>query len=312
MADQLQFDGTRISDQKRFVRGEQYLAARTALRVRDFVHHAKWRVLIMAGGSPRGEVRAIQELMPRAHITAVDRDERCLQAAIDAGVDEVVQCDLSEFSGQIGTTSFGPATALRALPPWDVVSLDLCGVANPTTKKISKACAYLVSKRGVFILTFSYGRDVIEAIKKQPIHNFDCVDGSAQAVFDAGASDLLLRRISYLFDGNSRVGRGISSIFTYRGAEMPMCSVLCGGELITTDKGVRAPSFVQVERGDFELAVCYPESAALYDCPQDRIDALRRKHAAIKASYTRLTKAAQPLLFEAEPQTADAVREEKR
>jgi hypothetical protein len=46
-------------------------------------------------------------------------------------------------------------------------------------------------------------------------------------------------------------------------------------------------SFVRVEPGDFELAATHPDPAKLYATPQERIEALRRKHAAIKASYTR-------------------------
>src|SRR5687767_16040219 len=98
MAEQLKFAATHITDQKRLVRGEQYLLARTILRARDGVHHKKWRILMVAGGSPSGEVTAIRELMPKAFIVAVDNNPQCLAAAIDAGVDDVAQCDLTDWT----------------------------------------------------------------------------------------------------------------------------------------------------------------------------------------------------------------------
>lgn len=219
----------------------------------------------MAGGSPEGEVRAIQELMPKAHITAVDRDPRCLEAAINAGVDDVIQCDLADFTGPIAQFGIGPAAPIRNLGRFDVVSLDLCGGVNPLSKDIYRAYQSSVATGGVLVFTFSYGRDVIEAIR--------LVRPSCRLI-EAGVSELVASRIGYLFNNRSP-----NSVFVYRGAEMPMCSVLFGGQ--------RGLSFVQVEPGDFELAVSYPDAANLYDCPQERIDALRRQFAAIKASLTR-------------------------
>jgi SAM-dependent methyltransferase len=262
----LAFDSKTISDQKRLVRGEHYLRARSLLRARDHVHHAKWRILIAAGGAPQGEVTAIRELMPKAHITAVDRDPRCLEAAITAGVDDVVQCDLSEFTGPIAQFSIGPAIGIRNLDRFDIICLDLCGGVNPTSKDILKAYRPMVTTGGVFIFTFSYGRDVIEAIKRAPCREW---------LVKAGASELLARRIGYLI--NVTTSKAMS-VMVYRGKEMPMCSLLIGGDV---------NSFVQVEPGDFELAVCYPNAADLYDCPQERIESLRRQFAAIKAALTR-------------------------
>src|ERR1700757_3362033 len=82
-----------ISDQKRLVRGEHWLRARHFLRARDDVHHAAWRLMIIAGPAPDEEITCIRELMPKAHILAVDIHEANLMAAIDAGADDTIRCD---------------------------------------------------------------------------------------------------------------------------------------------------------------------------------------------------------------------------
>jgi hypothetical protein len=125
---------------------------------------------------------------------------------------------------------------------------------------------------------------VIEAIRRQLLRV-----QYAEELIKNGANEMVLRRISHVFDA-TRFASRISSICVYRGKEMPMCSVLCCAEF--TGK----PSYVQVEPGDFELAVVCPDPAALYDCPQERIEALRRRFAALKASLTRQQKQATPLL----------------
>jgi hypothetical protein len=309
MGGPLRFSGKRISDQKRLVRGEQLLKARTRLRARDETHHRRWRVLIMAGGAPAGEVAAIRELMPKAHILAVDNDQACLDAAIEAGVDDVVHCDLSDW-----TTSNTDPTAKRAAgpiarhAPFDLMCLDLCGGVNQTTRSIIRAYRPLLSGGGVLLLTFSYGRDVTELFL-QTFKNFSRrrIDGQEWMqernvrilgrLRAVGIPDLLAGRLLYLFPP-SELER-ISSIMVYRGNEMPMCSVFYAGRQPYDDL-----SFVQVEDGDFELAVAYPDAASLYDCPQERIEALRRKFAAIKASLTRKERTPPSSLFddaEAEP-----------
>src|SRR4051812_6757393 len=126
----MKFSEDTVSDQKRLARGEHLLAARGHLRVRDHVHHARWRVMILAGGNPAGEVTAIRELMPKAHITAVDKDPLCLEAAITAGVDEVIQCDLTDYSRLGRSVTSAPCEALTRLPRFDIVNLDLCSSAN--------------------------------------------------------------------------------------------------------------------------------------------------------------------------------------
>lgn len=280
----LRFDAATISDQKRLVRGEHLLLARTKLRARDCVHNGAWRILIMAGGSPSGEIRAIRELMPKAHITAVDIDERCLSAAIDAGVDEVVQCDLAAFTKN-GSGGLRPTAELRAKPKFDVVILDLCSVPNFLTRQLFKVNRILSKLDGIYIFTFAYGRDVIEAIEACSVSQ------RLASLSNQGCSDRMLKRIEFIVDTPC----SLESVMTYKGKEMPMCS------LFLRNRGWNSPiSFVKVDPGDFELAVVYPNAANLYDCPQERIEALRRRFAALKAALTRTKKASSPLPFEEE------------
>src|SRR4051812_22114148 len=91
------FSEATISDQKRLARGEQLLVARSCLRFRDEAHNRKWRVMVLAGASPAGEIAAIREVLPTAHITAVDKDHSCVRAAKDAGADETLQVDLTNY-----------------------------------------------------------------------------------------------------------------------------------------------------------------------------------------------------------------------
>lgn len=270
------FGVDQITDQKRLVRGEQYLAARTYLRSRDFRHNVAWRVLILAGGAPAGEVDAIRELMPKAHIVAVDRDPACLEAACMAGVDEVIECDLSELSE---TTTYGMNPALVDQGKFDILSLDLCALATPQTRRLFNVYrAGLTRASGVMIATFSYGRDVseayAEALKNSPV--------TGALLTEAGMADQIAGRLVYLFgarnDWPGQIER-LRSVMAYRGAQMPMISALF-------HKGATL-SFVQVGPGDFELAVTCPDPAKLYACPQERIEALRRSHAAIRAAHTR-------------------------
>ena len=87
-ASALKFTGDHTTDAKRFVRHEHLLHARSVLRVRDAVHNAPYRIMMLAGGSPREEILSIREKWTRAHIVAVDRDPRCVDLAREAGADE--------------------------------------------------------------------------------------------------------------------------------------------------------------------------------------------------------------------------------
>lgn len=309
MNDRLKFDESTVSDQKRLVRGEQLQFARSRLRVRDGVHHRPWRILILAGGAPKGEVNTIREVMPKAYIVAVDRDSRCLDAAIEAGVDDIILCDLADFtipltkSGKPSAKRY-PSAPLRELSgQFDIVHLDLCAGVNSQTRLVTSVNSQLVSPRGVLIVTFSFGRDVVE-IFREPANQ----SRAPKWLSLAGADPTLCGRIGYLFGFPYMPGikhpppDRIRSVFVYRGAEMPMCSVLLQG---CREWGVEeGGSFVKVEPGDFELAVTCPDPSRLYDCPQERIESLRRQHAAMKAVYTRRSapKAVSPATIASESQ----------
>jgi hypothetical protein len=282
------FAASTITDQKRLVRGEQLLYARTRLRVRDGLHHAKWRILIMAGMAPHGEIRAIRELMPKAHIIAVDRDHECVEAAIDAGADDVVQCDLGDlyFEPVTPQSTWGPTKLkhpnrqLWEQARFDIVSLDLCGGVTDELVGIASTYRQIITPAGILIVTFSYGRDVVEVFR-----DWAARGGVPAKLSASGLSPDVCSRIAYLFPGGA-IEKNLHSVMVYRGHEMPMCSAL-----LQTGSSVRnipsAISVVRVERGDFEIAIAHPDPALIYDCPRERIEALRRSHAAIRASYTR-------------------------
>jgi SAM-dependent methyltransferase len=267
------FGAELISDNKRLARGEHLLMARNVLRARDGVHNRPWRVLMMSGDSPAGNIAALRSLMPKCHITAVDKDMRCLDSAIECGVDEVVHCDVTELANET-PTRVRPNPQLTDLDTFDLVDLDLCGLVTKQSMVALNANFRLVKPGGVLMFTFAYGRDVVEVFEYGNYHG-----GQFTAI---GASPSLAKRLAFV-SAKCNHGHKLRSVIAYRGAEMPMCAMLF-------DKGssfcATKTSFIQVGRGDFELAVVYPDAARLYDCPQERIESLRRQFAAIKASIT--------------------------
>jgi hypothetical protein len=295
----LKFDGSKISDQKRLARGEHWLLARQILRARDGVHSRAWRVLMLAGGSPHGEVAAIKELMPKANITAIDDNQQCLDAAIDAGVHDVLLCDLANFyieqrmsaydASRVGYTRIRPAWQVASLPKFDVVHLDLCGGVTERSQGIFRVYRkHSVSAGGVFIFTFSYGRDVTELFREHRRKNNKHPD--VAKMLAAGIPDGLVDRITYLLSRGSVTG--LRSVVAYKGSEMPMCSLL-----VQCNRNEDFDlSFVKLETEDFETAVVYPDAANLYDCPRDRIESFRRRFAALKAVQTRQSRAESSLL----------------
>jgi hypothetical protein len=286
----LKFTERHISDQKRLVRGEHLLLARSLLQARDGVHHAKCVVGILAGGAPQEEITAIRSLMPKARIIAIDKDVTCLDRAIDAGADDVAHCDLVE-----------PESADILACRFDVLDLDLCANATRATRSLVKRHRGLITMHGVLMATFSYGRDVIPLFEdswnamrrgtsnRYGVRAIEIVNAKFDHLLESGAPESVCKRINYLFHTpDPKCLAGLRSVMIYHGATMPMCSLLFrkGGQETWTPQ----TSFLKIGSGDFELAVVYPESADLYACPQDRIESLRRKFAAIKAAYTRAEK----------------------
>ncbi|WP_439398525.1 hypothetical protein ACRQ5Q_14605 [Bradyrhizobium sp. PMVTL-01] len=291
-----------ISDQKRLVRAEQWIFARQVLRGRDFVHHKKWRIMIVAGPSPAEEINCIRELMPQAHITAVDFSDSNLSAAKLAGADQTINHDLFEF-GQIDKSlgKFDVPSEKLGDVPFDVVCLDLTGPANEEFSKAIKVYLSSLTKGGVIIATFSYGRDVKEAFIErwkasqrtnirlnrsffsgQEPHRV----GIEETIKAIGIPDGLKERIYFL------LGRKVShlrSVIQYRGNAMPMVSMMiqkrhgpCPGDQLA--------KFKAIADGDFEAAVTAENIGNIYACPAERIEALRRSLIARKAVATRREK----------------------
>lgn len=281
MAKTLKFEHRHITDQKRLVRGEHYLYARSRLRARDAIHFKKWRVLTLAGGSPDGEIGTIREILgAKAHITAVDSDSACLDAAIEAGADDVIQCHLADWTFPAKRwhgSNKAPAAAMLNADKFDIINLDLCGNATETTREIIRTYRHFLTSYGVLMVSFSYGRDVYEVFLGA-LHKTH--SPSLSRLAELGASEGVRARLAYLFTRSSL--DDVHSVMLYRGNEMPMCSLLLQSR-VEPPQGI---TFCQVERGDFEVGVLFPDVSKMFDCPQERIESLRRSYSAFKAWVT--------------------------
>jgi hypothetical protein len=277
-----------LTDFKRLARGEHLLLARTKLRARDHVHNAPWKVLMTAGGCPGGEISAIRELMPRAFIVAVDKDELCVRKAEEAGADRSIVCDLSDVVASIagGKTTVSPK-CLYEFGRFDLIDLDLCSNVNRQTRFLTKTYTNLLSARGVMMLTVSYGRDVVEAIYDEA-GSFASRSADFERLYDAWVQPLVAARVYYLLKG--WLGK-LQSLIIYPGSVMPMMSMLIERRDYY-NTSIKSLSFIKLAEGDFELAVTHPDPGKLYDCPQERIQSLRRSQAAHKAMATKRTNAA--------------------
>lgn len=301
------FTADKITDGKRLARGEHFLLARSLLRARDAVHNKRWKILTLAGAAPRGEITALRELMPKSWIVAIDRDAACLDAAIDAGADDVVPCDLSDFelAGELHKTR-KPARAISEIGEFDLINLDFCGGINADTRDVARVYFRSTPARSVLVLTFSYGRDVCEVFEEEIIRWEELATGrrgprdnrstrtenaarNLERLKAAGVPRTVLGRL--LFVASPSMLDDLLSVIVYRGAAMPMVSALFQ---VSSKRGGAPLSFVALEPGDLELAAVYPDAAALYDYPQDRIASLRRRFAAIKAGITRTARSAAP------------------
>lgn len=201
------FDPHLVTDAKRLVRGEHYLLAKRIAASRS-ADRAFPSVLMVPGRAAHEEVSAIRACMPRARITAVDRDTAALETAIAAGVDDVIEADLSDIKcGNFASPDFRGRK-------FDVVNMDLCGGATETFRKILGAASRRVSTHGVLIAWFSYGRDVTEAYLQR-------VRGHLLAP-SAGENEIMRGRIAHLTPHNAC----LLSALSYKGKSMPMCSLL--------------------------------------------------------------------------------------
>lgn len=274
------FDAAKISDQKRLARGEQWLLARSLLRAWHRTHSSAWEVMTLAGAAPQGEFQCVRELMPDARIVAVDKSEDCLQAAREAGADEVIGADVADWSYDEGNRAEQATKPLRQRY-FDVINLDLCGGATQEAMLLARVYKKQVRRPGVLMLSFSYGRDVVEFFKFNTFGN--------ERLAGAGVPEIINARVTYVLGGMVNFAR---SVILYMGNQMPMCSVVVALKGAGGKSAAEHPcSFVRLMDGDFELAVTLPNVARLYDCPQERIEAIRRKQVAAKAVATRRERA---------------------
>lgn len=278
------FTSQLISDAKCVVRGEHWKLARSFLRCRDVVHHGRWKILTTAGENPEGEISCIRHLMKNAQIVAVDKSPSAVEAAANAGANVSLSCDLGAFRKATGYASQSHLSKLplqlAELGPFDIVNLDLCcdvSHAIPLIRRYSWALA----KKGVFMVTFSYGRDVAELFDQEDFGPVPApLGGRVRAAVVASAANLQIR-----------------SVLAYMGNQMPMCSCLWGPgkkrEKVSWgyDPPLVLPdSFLKVTDDDLYAAVTMFDQidpALLYALPADRVLHFRRKLAAARAVATR-------------------------
>lgn len=287
-----QFTEDHITDQKRAARGEQLRYAKTFLQARDEVHNGKWKVMILAGHSPSGEISAIRSLMPQADIVAVDKQSECVHVALLAGATRGICCDIADL--EIGANSSRRPNPLLQQEItnhglFDIVHLDLCSNANAETKALMSACRPLISGHGVLIVTFSYGRDVVpmftdawERLNARRYQHSEDAIAVLTRLKDKGAPELILQRISYVFAHISI--SHIRQVITYQGNVMPMCSVLIHNKSYYGKS--RPVSFVKLNKDSYEELVTHL-SLGVYDCTEERLAAIKRSIAARKAVRTR-------------------------
>lgn len=288
------------SDQKRLVRGEHLLMARRLLRARDEVHHAEWRVLMLAGSTPGEEIGAIRAIMNRARITAVDIDASCCDEARRCGADEVLNVNLFDWDPPLmdRTPRVGPGRPGRPKTRrlFDLIDLDLCSNDINGLRRLSSIYRQRLEPSGVMMMTFSYGRDVVEATESwlariesrrrsrgRPLRLGTTEDFQAALLVDLRAASLPRMVIARILRIIGCGARGLASVMMYAGNKMPMCSLL-----LSKGRYYDPVSVVSVQDKDLELALLhdYPDPQALYACPRERVEAFKRSAAARKAAET--------------------------
>jgi hypothetical protein len=275
-----------------------YKLARDGLRARDAVHSAPWKFLTIAGPSPSEEINCIREVFfgtKDVIITSVDTNEANILAAINAGTDDPLQCDLFDFQampkGAYNQIDLRPPQQLDRI--FDVICLDLTGHADKGLHDLIKVYWKVLNKRGVMIVTFSYGRDVVEAYQYDwrcalakyeqqrtwvSAHNRG-IKQLQKLIIDDGLSESIAQRIHYALGTRCEF---LWSVMQYSGKQMPMisCALQKNGKFLTTE-------FVKISEMDFVLAVTAENLGNVFACPRDRILELRRSLAGIKAAVTR-------------------------
>lgn len=290
-----QFGADQTTDQKRSARGLHLLAARNHLQALHGRHHPRLNVAILAGGAPGAEIAAIRELMRGAKIIAFDQFETCIDAARRAGADESVCCDLTpSVETRVHQSSTVehvlPCAAVQQRGPFDLFSLDLCSEPNEKTRNLWRAYKKSISRGGVLILTFSYGRDVVpmlRAAQQQRVAQAAKTDNQSRRMVArmSGVPDKIAMRLCYMFDPAEFAN--VRSVITYGGNEMPMLSALYVTSAHRRDLQARDLSYVKLSADDWPPLVLDFDPAVVFDCPKDQVLAMRRSAAAKKAVATR-------------------------
>lgn len=277
-----------ISDQKRVARGEAWLRARYWLKARDGIHNGAWKCLTIAGPAPFEEIKCIRSLMPNAEITCVDINRENAARALDAGADFAMCGDIAEFSEvplSSGNFKYIPPAPLRD-KKFDVVNLDLTGAASDWLKRlVNTYWLEALTTRGVMMVTFSYGREVVEKLDEEWQRETGDYRNKQYKLVDHGSQlenipAKLAARLWYVFRSRTQ---NIEYCFQYKGKRMPMVSCL----LVKRHKAMPPAKFVPLTSQDFELAVTAENIGDIYACPPERIAHLRRSLAARKAVHTK-------------------------
>jgi hypothetical protein len=133
------------------------------------------------------------------------------------------------------------------------------------------------------IVTFCYGRDVVESVHAEWANVTGRLVGSDEIDIEEHLGQIpekIAARLWFLFRQKVRY---LDSCMQYRGNAMPMVSSL----LVRGRSNMAPPTFAAVEPGDFELAVTAENIGNIYACPAERIEQIRRSLTARKAVRTR-------------------------
>lgn len=126
-----------IGDAKRFARG--WALAKSRCLAGD---RRPSKVLMLAGGAPEEEARALRHLWPGCQVVAVDRDAECAEkarACADAArVGNVEDLDEEGFC---------------------LVDLDFCTTVSSNVDAVRECARRMVRPGGALQVTFRYGRD---------------------------------------------------------------------------------------------------------------------------------------------------------
>jgi hypothetical protein len=162
------FNEETTTEAKRHARGHHWELTQKLLRDKDNAHNRAWKIMIVAGPTPEEEIKHIKFLMPRARIMAVDEDMARASRALDAGATVALNINLNWREQKIGNDGHSyrvPPAIVREFGQFDAICLDLTGPASNRLRSIVDSYQRIVNARGIYMVTFCYGRDVIESIE---------------------------------------------------------------------------------------------------------------------------------------------------